>query len=1727
MKMKRIIAGLLSFILIVSNPMVAMATEADTVDNTVSGNEVMLEMEEIISEEENSDDTTVSGNSVSDNSASENDITATEIADEPKDAEKTEEIGISPEYLELASEAKRELQEYIGEKDLYAIVYLTDFYPVKAEPDADADTVVSVPSARTVQVLGMEVEWEYQEEWEEYIPTVWYETQFYEGEILHRGYIEEENLAYSDELLLQWKNNWFMFFPKAQALYSTEGTYSASVSYTDVNQFPVSYRTALRKLKDAHPNWTFVPMNVERTWDECVSEQMGDYSWIGAEQPAEYRAGQINSKWYYASRDGIEYYMDPRNFLTEDNIFQFEQNTYNASYHKVDALQAFLDNTFMSGKVKGDPSGRTYAQVIFNSGKSRGLSPFNLAARVIQEQGVDGDSAMISGTYSKYKGYYNHYNISASGTTNTQVIESGLAYAKKMGWNTRTKSLEGGAEFIGNGYILQGQDTLYLQKFDVEHGSSYLHQYMQNIMAPYSEGRSMKKMYTNAGSLNSAFVFKIPVYEKMPSEYTFSLNKSKLTLKRGIDGEDTYTLHVKCNGSKLTEDTVTYKSENPGVATVDSKSGVVTAVAGGKTNIQVTVKFDGVEETLKCAVTVKVPLKDISLNIEKQDLYLCDPIPDKIAYLMGEGDEAVTKYLYKEKGEILSEVVLEVTYNPIDTTDSKKVTWSVADGSIISLTKQGDNDSQALIKPLKAGTTTVTAKVGTITKKAEITVRVPMLNASLKPNEQWEGIGHDLVLYAGESTQITAAYEPYHTSDRVEPIWKSDNESVAVIEDGMIVAKGKGETNLHAAIGPFDGTQTDLTVRMVVKEYTVSFMDTDGSVYVTGAGEYGKALSSLKTDGDATALWNGEGLSTTGYFVGWYTAQNGAGDAVTSNTVLHGDMVLYPYFVEEENAGFYIKPIGSMTYTGAYIKPEVKVYSNQILLKKNVDYTVSYKNNKNVNDDSDPATAPAITVKGKGDYEDLELTETFCIIPKDISHTDVAAKNISLEYTGKIQKAKPAVSDNGRTLQRNKDYTLEYPDTDSGAYLEAGTYIVKVNGTGNYTGTRYVYITITKRVMMEDVSISVPSSVKFNNGKAYASVAEIEACRPAVTVKYAKKTLTEGVDYTLAYSDNDRIGIASVTVIGKGSYIGNRTVQFLILGTDIATSTVTGISEKEYNAEAVTFDKLKVVDKNKKTLVEGLDYELSYKDNDKTGKASVIITGINGYSNKLIKTFTINPCNIAKNTDMEVTLLSETFEYNKSGVKPQVTVSYKGEVLQPGTDYKVNYKNTGKVADKEDENAPSVVITGKGNFAGELVKTFTITRKNIAKDVSIEVKDVRYKEREGFCFVEPVLTDAGGRRLKAGVDYSKDYSYTYKTDVVLADGTMRDAGEKVQSTDIPTPGESKDAVITVTVEGTGNYMGEISASYRILENTSWFDKLFAKEEEPQQQADITDAEPEPVYPEITATMQQTVAVSSPISEKTELKIAVKANNIIQKTLVQSQEKKTSYAETKEINNYDKQVIATSTVDFSDTKIAFLGDSITAGVGLEGIGVEENVYTTVVKRALNPKAVERFGYEGYGMSHLGDSLLEKYENIPLDTDIIFVMAGVNDMYGGSESEFGSPANLAHGTFCGDTYKLMISLKKRHLDAQIIFLTPLSTITNTWYKEFLPDMLPMERYVNAIKAIGEKTGVTVWDLYNKNLLDSYDENVLAEYSVDGVHPGVAGHRVLGEHIASELIRMKMGE
>jgi beta-N-acetylglucosaminidase len=222
-----------------------------------------------------------------------------------------------------------------------------------------------------------------------------------------------------------------------------------------------------------------------------------------------------NGSWYYASEDVLKLYMDPRNSLTENAIFQFEQLTYNESYHTKEAVDTFLNNTFMKNDHNAPGTDMTFARIFWAIGKEKNVSPFHLAARVYQEQG-QGTSELISGTYPGYEGYYNYFNVSASGQTTQEVIESGLKYAKNKNWYNAYYSILGGAETISQNYISRGQDTLYLQKFNVTSNNTFGHQYMQNISAPTTEAASIMKQYRDAGTLDSAFVFKIPVYENMP-----------------------------------------------------------------------------------------------------------------------------------------------------------------------------------------------------------------------------------------------------------------------------------------------------------------------------------------------------------------------------------------------------------------------------------------------------------------------------------------------------------------------------------------------------------------------------------------------------------------------------------------------------------------------------------------------------------------------------------------------------------------------------------------------------------------------------------------------------------------------------------------------------------------------------------------------------------------------------------------------------------------------------------------------------------------------------------------------------------------------------------------------------------------------------------------------------------------------------------------------------------
>lgn len=349
-------------------------------------------------------------------------------------------------------------------------------------------------------------------------------------------------------------------------------------AYMTAQGFPESYKDSLRALHAKYPNWVFEAVRTGYNWsdvianeskigvnlvaasnnDACKSTDSAAYNWATNQW-----YGFDGSGWVCASPAMIEYCMDPRNYLNESGIFQFATLKY-AAYQNAAGVSNILAGSFMAGNFSDtDGATRSYADTFVAAGANSGVNPYHLAARCRQEQGTNGTSGSISGTYSGYAGYFNYFNIGASpGSGNTSVV-NGLIYAKNQGWNTRYKSIIGGAAFVANKYVNLGQNTLYFQKFNVVYTASlYTHQYMTNVQAAISEGQSLKKAYTD---YSPALVFRIPVYNNMPTSasalpstgnpnnWLSGLSVSGYSLTPGFSGSTTnYSLIVSKDTSSVT-----------------------------------------------------------------------------------------------------------------------------------------------------------------------------------------------------------------------------------------------------------------------------------------------------------------------------------------------------------------------------------------------------------------------------------------------------------------------------------------------------------------------------------------------------------------------------------------------------------------------------------------------------------------------------------------------------------------------------------------------------------------------------------------------------------------------------------------------------------------------------------------------------------------------------------------------------------------------------------------------------------------------------------------------------------------------------------------------------------------------------------------------------------------------------------------------------------------------
>ncbi|MEE0559855.1 MULTISPECIES: SH3 domain-containing protein [Ruminococcus] len=418
-------------------------------------------------------------------------------------------------------------------------------------------------------------------------------------------------------------------------------------NYMTKQGFPESYKPYLRKLHEQHPKWIFTAQKLGVDWNTALKEECvvgrnlvhssALASWKSMEKGAyDFNGGYwygLDGSWVAASKEIIMYYMDPRNFLNDTYIFMFENQSYDPSYQTESGVKTILADTFMSGSYTCPDTKKkyTYSQTFMDAAKKSGVSPYHLASRCRNEQGVNGAPQSL-GTVKGYENYFNFFDIQAYATSTMTAAEMGCKYAKTtnptylLPWTNQYKSIVGGSIFLGTGYITKGQDTLYLQKFDMVDGGNglYYHQYMTCVFGQANEAISLKNAYSQ-DILNSAMEFKIPVYNNMPDKlcpkptssgdnnnYLKSLSVSGTSISPKFDKfTASYTAKVNAEVSSVTV------NANPlGKSAKVSGKGKVSLKTGENTIKLTCTAASGVKRTY----TIKITRKAASQTLQQGDV---------------------------------------------------------------------------------------------------------------------------------------------------------------------------------------------------------------------------------------------------------------------------------------------------------------------------------------------------------------------------------------------------------------------------------------------------------------------------------------------------------------------------------------------------------------------------------------------------------------------------------------------------------------------------------------------------------------------------------------------------------------------------------------------------------------------------------------------------------------------------------------------------------------------------------------------------------------------------------------------------------------------------------------------------------------------------------------------------------------------------------------------------
>lgn len=517
----------------------------------------------------------------------------------------------------------------------------------------------------------------------------------------------------------------------------------------------------------------------------------------------------------------------------------------------------------------------------------------------------------------------------------------------------------------------------------------------------------------------------------------------------------------------------------------------------------------------------------------------------------------------------------------------------------------------------------------------------------------------------------------------------------------------------------------------------------------------------------------------------------------------------------------HIENLERTVYTGSALKPSFDVFIGNSKLKAGTDYKVEYKNNiKAGNKDSVDAKgnsiAPTIIVTGKGGFVGT-VTTTFEIEPVDIESIELG--DLVYVYSGKDIAVNTTLKVNGKTLKKGTDYDVVMFD-EYGIGVDscknAGKYIAKFEGKGNYKGTVTADVYVSYR-LTKNLKVSAIPDQSYTKSEI----------KPIPQIYDGKTNVTECFFFT--YKDNIQTGTATITIIPCDDifYYGKREVTFNIVKKNLSKATIMQIGEYEYTGREV---KPELIDDrgnpgvyyNYRSIEPG-DYSESYANNINVGTAKVTINATeNGiYTGSKTATFKIVPFDVGKDANINkiqigyagdkksISETNITVPYSAGKEKPEITLFYTSNPSKPSEyveltknkDYTISYANATNAADKDAVDSkgksigPKIVVTFKGNYKGKLEIPYTIGPADLSgANVSWNSNVAAYSGKA--VILAPTVT-YDGKTLALGKDY---YISEYASD-----------NESLAITTV-----SEVRTYNLYIHGKGNYSGKTSTCYYLV-----------------------------------------------------------------------------------------------------------------------------------------------------------------------------------------------------------------------------------------------------------------------------------------------------------------------